>query len=64
MYTLEMMRVWMKNRKGQNTVEYLMMLGVIVGVILVLGMLFKGYLPNLFNLITSKINAAVSTSAS
>lgn len=31
----------LKNKKGQNTVEYLLMLGVIVGVVAIVGVLIK-----------------------
>ncbi|MBI2362084.1 MAG: hypothetical protein HYV15_01700, partial [Elusimicrobia bacterium] len=33
--------VRLQSERGQNTVEYLMMLAVIVGVILVIGKMFK-----------------------
>ena len=36
------------NRKGQNTVEYLLMLTVVVGVVLVSGMALKKFMPTLF----------------
>ena len=64
MHRLEAMRAWMKSRKGQNTVEYLMMLGVIVGIVLVVGATLKNWLPGMFQTIAGKINGAInSTSA-
>ena len=63
MRRLEAMCAWMKSRKGQNTVEYLMMLGVIVGIVLVVGVAIKNYLPNLFNQIAGKISGAVNATS-
>jgi Flp pilus assembly pilin Flp len=50
-----------KNRKGQNTVEYLLMLAVVVGVVLVAGMALKKYMPTLFGSIQGMINGAASS---
>lgn len=50
-----------KNRKGQNTVEYLLMLAVVVGVVLIAGMALKKYMPQLFASIQGMINGAAST---
>ena len=50
-----------KNRKGQNTVEYLLMLAVVVGVVLIAGVALKKYMPTLFSSIQSMINGAAST---
>jgi Flp pilus assembly pilin Flp len=50
-----------KNRKGQNTVEYLLMLAVVVGVVLVAGMALKKYMPTLFSSIQGMINGAASS---
>ena len=36
-----------KGRRGQNTVEYLLMLTVVVGVVLVAGMSLKKFFPGL-----------------
>ena len=47
-----------KNRKGQNTVEYLLMLAVVVGVVLVAGVALKKYMPTLFSSIQGMINGA------
>lgn len=58
-----MVRVGQKIReeKGQNTVEYLMMLAVIVGVILVIGKMFKPQISGIFNQIMGMISGAAST---
>jgi len=50
-----------KNRKGQNTVEYLLMLAVVVGVVLIAGVALKKYMPQLFGSIQGMINGAAST---
>ncbi|MFA5138213.1 MAG: class III signal peptide-containing protein [Elusimicrobiota bacterium] len=48
------------NNKGQNTVEYLMMLAVIVGVILVVGRMFKPQMSGIFNQVMGMIaNASI-----
>ncbi len=59
---------WMKtriagrlaNRRGQNTVEYLLMLTVVVGVVLVAGVALKKFMPTLFNNIQQMITGAAS----
>jgi Flp pilus assembly pilin Flp len=61
-----MLRVgtWMRNRlasrRGQNTVEYLLMLTVVVGVVLVAGVALKRFMPTLFNNIQQMITGAAS----
>jgi Flp pilus assembly pilin Flp len=50
-----------KNKRGQNTVEYLLMLTVVVGVVLVAGMLLKKYMPTLFSSVSGSITGAAST---
>ena len=50
-----------KNRKGQNTVEYLLMLAVVVGVVLIAGMALKNYMPGLFAKIQGMINVAAGS---
>jgi Flp pilus assembly pilin Flp len=47
-------------RAGQNTVEYLLILAVIVGVVLVTGMGLKKYMPTLFGQVTHQMDIAVS----
>ena len=51
-------RQWMKSEKGQNTVEYLLMLTVVVGVVLAAGVALKKYMPTLFNQIQEMIGKA------
>ena len=51
----------LRSRRGQNTVEYLMMLAVIVGVILVIGKMFKPQISGIFNQIMGMISGAAST---
>lgn len=53
--------VRLKSERGQNTVEYLMMLAVIVGVILVIGKMFKPQISGIFNQIMGMISGAAST---
>lgn len=50
-----------KMRKAQNTVEYLLMLAVVVGVVLIVGMLIKKYMPSLFAQIQNMISGAASS---
>ena len=52
-----------RSRRGQNTVEYLMMLAVIVGVILVVGKMFKPQISNVFNQIMGMVSGAASSVA-
>lgn len=44
-----------KNKKGQNTIEYMLMLGIIAVAVGVIGLLFKTFLPQLFEDIKGKI---------
>ena len=56
---------WVKaklaNKRGQNTVEYLLMLTVVVGVVLVAGAMLKKFMPTLFNNIQQMITGAASS---
>jgi len=45
-------------RAGQNTVEYLLILAVIVGVVLVTGLALKKYMPALFEQVSVQITDA------
>ena len=54
-------KTWLKNKKGQNTVEYLLMLTVIVGVVLLVGIGIKNYLPGLLTKIEQMISGSVDT---
>ena len=51
----------LKRRKGQNTVEYLLMLAVITGVVLIAGSALKNYIPKLFSQIQCLIGNAAQT---
>lgn len=51
-------RMRMASRRGQNTVEYLLMLTVVVGVVLVSGAMLKKFMPTLFNNIQQMITGA------
>lgn len=51
----------LRSERGQNTVEYLMMLAVIVGVILVIGKMFKPQISGIFNQIMGMISGAAQT---
>lgn len=51
-------REWLQKRRGQNTVEYLLMLTVVVGVVLVAGMMLKKFMPGLFSQIQGMISGA------
>lgn len=49
------------SRRGQNTVEYLLMLTVVVGVVLVSGVALKKFMPQLFDNISRMIlNTGIS----
>ena len=59
---LSQVRAWLRtkaaDRRGQNTVEYLLMLTVVVGVVLVAGVALKKFMPTLFNNIQQMITGA------
>ena len=55
------MRKMFKNRLGQNTVEYLLMLAVVVGVVLIAGIGLKKYMPALFGQIQGMITGAAGS---
>jgi Flp pilus assembly pilin Flp len=52
-----------RGEKGQNTVEYLLLLSVIVAGALIVGVAIKKYLPNLFNQISQSISGAAGNLA-
>jgi Flp pilus assembly pilin Flp len=56
-----MKKLWFKSRKGQNTVEYLLMLTVVVGVVLVAGVALKRFMPGLFASIQTMISGAATS---
>ena len=53
-----------KNKRGQNTVEYLLMLAVIVGLVLVLGRMFKGRIGGVFDNVMNSVNSATGSLSS
>jgi len=55
------MNKYFKNRKGQNTVEYLLMLSAIVGFVLIVGALMKRAMPGLFGQIQNLISGAAGS---
>jgi len=55
------MNRYFKMRKGQNTVEYLLMLAVVVGVVLIAGMAIKRYMPTLWGQIQGLISGAAGS---
>lgn len=54
----------LRSEKGQNTVEYLLMLTVVVGVVLVAGVALKKFMPGLFSQIQGMISGAANTMGS
>jgi len=58
---MEKMKKMLRSKRGQNTVEYLLMLTVVVGVVLIAGMALKKYMPSLFAQIQTLIGGAVGT---
>jgi Flp pilus assembly pilin Flp len=61
MKNLEATSKWLKSRKGQNTVEYLLMLTVVVGVVLIAGAALKKYMPTIFGQIQTMISGAAGS---
>lgn len=55
---------WLTSEKGQNTVEYLLMLTVVVGVVLVAGAALKKFMPTLFAQIQGMITGAAGSMGS
>ncbi|MBI3550959.1 MAG: class III signal peptide-containing protein [Elusimicrobia bacterium] len=53
----------MKDRRGQGTVEYLLMMSVIVGVVLVAGIAMKKFMPGMFAHIQDLIMGAINNLA-
>lgn len=51
----------LKSRRGQGIVEYLMMMAVVVGVVLVIGRMFKPQVSGVFNNVMEKIARAVDS---
>jgi Flp pilus assembly pilin Flp len=61
MKMIETLRARLASRRGQNTVEYLLMLTVVVGVVLVAGMAIKKFMPGLFAQIEGMITGAAGS---
>ncbi len=53
------LRKW-EDQKGQNTVEYLIMLVMIAAVVGVVGLALKKYVPDLLGIIQSKVTATAN----
>lgn len=51
----------MKKKEGQNTIEYILMLGVVVGIALLVGTLVKKMMPEVFDSIKQKILGGVNS---
>ena len=49
------------NKRGQNTIEYLFMLGIIVAVVGLVGVAIKKFMPDLFQTIQDKIMGQASS---
>ena len=49
-----------KRKEGQNTIEYIIMLGVVVGIALLVGSLVKKMMPEVFESVKQKIIGGVS----
>jgi Flp pilus assembly pilin Flp len=52
---------WVRSEKGQNTVEYLLILAVVVGVVLVVGKMFKSQIGGIFNQVMTMISGAATS---
>lgn len=50
----------LKRKEGQNTIEYVLMLVVVVGVASLAGVLIKKFMPELWDQVTAKISGGLS----
>lgn len=50
---------WLKDQRGQNTVEYIMMLAIVALVIGGVGVLLQKFMPELFTSVKEKILGTV-----
>ena len=50
----------LKKKEGQNTIEYVLMLVVVVGVAGLAGVLIKKFMPDLFEQVKTKITGSMS----
>ena len=53
------MKKWLKNRKGQNTLEYVLMLGFVAAIIVLFFTLFKGQFQSMVQAVSGKIQSAI-----
>ena len=53
----------LKKKEGQNTIEYVLMLVVVVGVAGIAGVAIKKFMPELFENVKSKILGGVNSAA-
>ena len=51
----------LKKKEGQNTIEYVLMLVVVVGVAGLAGVLIKKFMPELFDQVKAKIFGGVNS---
>lgn len=58
----KLMRV-LRSRRGQGAVEYLLMLSLVVGVVLISGLALKRYIPGLMTSVEEKISSSAETLA-
>ena len=50
----------LKKKEGQNTIEYVLMLVVVVGVAGLAGVLIKKFMPDLFDQVKTKITGSMN----
>ncbi|MBE6420570.1 MAG: hypothetical protein E7027_00235 [Elusimicrobium sp.] len=50
----------LKRKEGQNTIEYVLMLVVVVGVAGLAGVLIKKFMPDLFEQVKAKITGSMN----
>ncbi|MBQ9971658.1 MAG: hypothetical protein IJP25_06025 [Elusimicrobiaceae bacterium] len=50
----------LKRKEGQNTIEYVLMLVVVVGVAGLAGVLIKEFMPDLFKQVKAKITGSMN----
>lgn len=53
----------LKKKEGQNTIEYVLMLVVVVGVAGLAGVLIKKFMPDLFEQVKAKILGGVNSAS-
>lgn len=53
----------LKKKEGQNTIEYVLMLVVVVGVAGLAGVLIKKFMPDLFEQVKGKILGGVNSAS-